>query len=767
MPNSKRSSIQRRPPAGHGDPRQTGLRAFQANRFSEAILIWTPLAERDDQVRAALAEAHFRRALAAPPSDPAVADLRRAVELAPGDLRFHFHLGRYLHRCGDLAAATREYRTVLEGDPNWAGAAQLLALATLEQSPQTDLAALPGFAPQVAHRLAPAQALLNGSRIPPGDDSPVERLWRGLGLVAAGEAAAAALDDDRSLPNATLTALRRYYRGVAAARAGDAEAALKLWRRVYDSGVFPARLRENMAVLMFEQLSALTEANDVASAAALAERSAGLPGSTAFDELRLLALDRGAQAAAGAGEWARAAQLWEVARQVLAGSANLGSPRPLLHNLALSYERQEQWEQAAEAWRAMLRTRPRRKGGSRSADDEAALSDPQWAWVRTRIIEDYKQAGRPDEAVVVFRQIIKEDPNDLDTRVQLADALLANEQERAAYNEIERVLKLDPQHVDALLRQIGFLEADTQLGRAEQIMRDLAARHPERQDLRQRAAQLFLEHGRQYAEWGQADRADQAFGEGEQYDPASYLFPLNQARMRIGRRPHDEIRALVERATTLAGDQATAYAKIFETWVIADRIDEARALLERIESRHKLDARVYADIGLTIIMRVTPPPPPIGLFGWLGTPPPAPPKPADTPWSKLAAELLDQATSMRPEDLALHRAIASGLLLPRPDMACRYAEAAARLAPDDPEILILLGLIQGLDEQVREAKATLQRAAQLARKQGKRDLAQQAQEMRSAVGTPMLRAGIQMSMMQAELGDFDEDFDLDDIGDLF
>jgi tetratricopeptide (TPR) repeat protein len=768
MPNSKRSSIQRRSPAGLGDPRQSGLRAFHANRFNEAILTWAPLAERDVQVRAALAEAYFRRALAGAPSDTAVADLRRAVELEPDDLRFHFHLGRYLHLCGALGSAAREYRAVLEGDPNWAGAAQLLALATLEQSPQADLAALPGFSPKVAHRLAPAQTLLNGSSVPPDDDSPVGRLWRGLGLVAAGDAAAGeALGDDRPLPNATLTALRRYYRGVAAAGAGDAETALKLWRRVYDSGVIPARLPENMAVLLFEQLSTLVETGDVASAAALAERSAGLPGSTAFDELRLLALDCGAQAAAGSGEWARAAELWETARQVLASSANLGSPRPLLHNLALAYERQELWEQAAESWRAMLRTRSRRKGASRSTDDEAGLSDQQWAWVRERIISDYKQAGRPDEAVVVFRQIIKEDPNDLDTRVQLADALLANEQERAAYNEIERILKIDPQHVEALLRQIGFFDVNGQLGGSEQIMRDLAARHPEREDLRQRAAQLFLEHGRQYAEWGQADRADKAFVEGEQYDPASYLFPLNQARMRIGRRPHDEIRALIERATALAGDQVSAYSKIFETWVIADQMDEARALLERIESQLKPDAHVYANLGLTIIMRVTPPPAPVGLFGWLGTLPPATPKPADTPWTQLAAELLDRAVEMRPDDLALHREIASALMLPRADMACRYAEAAARLAPDDPDILILLGLVQGLDEQVREAKATLQRAAQLARKQGKRDLAQQAQEMRRTVGTPMLRAGIQMSMMQAELGGLDEDFDLDDIEDFF
>ncbi len=765
MAKSKRPSIQRRPSTILSDPRQVGLRAFQAGRFAEAIVTWSPLAERDSEVRAALSEAHFRRALSGPPSDPALADLRRATELAPDDPRYRYHLGRYLHRRGDLAAASEEYRAVLKRDSSWAGAAQLLALATVEQNSHADLADLPGFTPAVKRFIEPAQALLNGDPVPPGDDSPASRFWRGLGQLAAGDAAASdTLDDDRSLPAPTLTAPRRYYRGVAAARAGDTETALKLWQRALESGATPVRLHENLAVLLLDQLTALYDAGEVSDAAALAQRSVGLPGSAAFDELRLLALDRGAYAAAAAGDWPRAAELWEAARQVLGGSASLGSPRPLLHNLALAYEHEERWEEAAESWRGMLRTRPRRKATGQSAAEESALSDQQWAWVRERIITCYKQAGRPDEAVVVFRQIIKEDPKDLDARVQLADALLANEQERAAENEIGRILQIDPHHVDALLRHAAFLDVRMQLPESEQIMRDLVARHPEREDLRRLAAQHFLQHGRQYAEWGQSAVAYRAFVEGERYDPENYVFPLNQARMQLGKRRHKEIHALVERAIALAGDQIEFYVKILETWVIADRIDEARALLERIDRDLKPEARAYADFGLMIIMRVTPVPTPVGMFGFLDTP--APP-PADTPWTRLASELLDRAVAMRPDDLALHKQLAGELMLPRADLALRYAEATARLAPDEPEALILLGIVQGLNDQARLAKVTLQRAAQLARKLGKSALAQEAQELRRVVGTPMFRTGIQMGLMSMEMGGPDDDFDLDDIEDFF
>jgi len=163
-------------------------------------------------------------------------------------------------------------------------------------------------------------------------------------------------------------------------------------------------------------------------------------------------------------------------------------------------------------------------------------------------------------------------------------------------------------------------------------------------------------------------------------------------------------------------------------------------------------------------MRVTPPPTPIGMFGFLGAP--APP-PADTPWTRLASELLDRAVEMRPDDLALHKQLAGELMLPRADLALRYAEAIARLAPDEPEALILLGIVQGLNDQARAAKATLQRAVQLARKRGKSALAQEAQELRRVVGTPMFRTGIQMGLMNMDMGGLDDDFDLDDIEDFF
>lgn len=113
-------------------------------------------------------------------------DLQHAAGLVPGDPRFVYHLGLALHRANDPKQAIEHYRATLRLDPNWPGAGLLLALASLQQNPRADLAALPGTGVQVRTTLDPVQALLRGEE--PGDgDDPVRHLWHGLGLIRRGD----------------------------------------------------------------------------------------------------------------------------------------------------------------------------------------------------------------------------------------------------------------------------------------------------------------------------------------------------------------------------------------------------------------------------------------------------------------------------------------------------------------------------------------------------------------------------------------------------
>ena len=77
----------------------------------------------------------FIRLLLSEPSEDSVANLDALtyagnlenLTSVADDPRYRFHFGRYLHRHGDLAAASEQYRAVLRLDSSWAGAAKLPA----------------------------------------------------------------------------------------------------------------------------------------------------------------------------------------------------------------------------------------------------------------------------------------------------------------------------------------------------------------------------------------------------------------------------------------------------------------------------------------------------------------------------------------------------------------------------------------------------------------------------------------------------------------
>lgn len=756
---AKRQSAAR---TGRGvlDLREQGLRAFQSGHYDQAIAAWTGLARTQPAVAAALAEAYARRSRRHTAGDAQIHDLRQALALAPGEVRYHYQLGLALHRAGDLRAAIRQYHEVLQHDAAWPGVGLVLALALLEQDEQTDLSTVPGSTPTIQAVLTPVQQLLCGNLPHPPDESPMSQLWRGLGMIRSGDPAArAVLDDRRALPHASARLIRRYYAGVAAARTGDVAGALAEWERVYQDAASVKRphrpwLLQNLAAALIQQLTAQLDADDLDGATATAERALTMPiGNAALNALLVQALDRGAHAAARDGNWLRASQLWEGARDIVSSSVGLGSPRPLHQNLALAYESQERWTDAAEAWRAMLRTKPRKTAVGADTADARTPSPEQWAWVRKRVIECYKRAGQPDEAVVVFRQAVKADPADLDLRLQLVDALVANEQEQAAINELQRMLQVDPRHVEARMRLGALHAARGEWLAAEEILRGVLAQHPQREDVRRQLARLLLMHGQEQHRFGRLQQAVAAFTEGQQLAPNDYQFPLNLARVALDQRKPKAARELLDRTLQLAADQPAAYLQVIDCWAVADNLSEARAVLERAESALTLTPEFYISLGVQLLSRDVSP----GFINPFALPQRR--KPTVGPWTDFAQELLDRAVALRPEDGQLRLAIASALIRVRTDLALTYVEAGVQMLPDDPHGFMLLGLVQAMNEQKREAKKTLMRGERLARQQGDVEFATEIASMRQQIDSPFFGLTLQMGPL---LDDLDDDLDVDD-----
>lgn len=767
-PQNRRARSQKPAPPPVADPRKQGMRAFTAGNFEGAIQAWSLLKQDDPQVQAALAEAHFRRALTLNDGKERIAAMRQAHDLAPQDVRYQYHLGMSLHRNYQPAEASACYREVLQRSGHWPGAALALALAELQQQRDKlpDLAALPGSTPAIRASLEPVQTLLRGDTPPPPGQAKgngaLQALWHGLGLLQAGETAAARdmLSADASLP-APAAQVRRFYYGVALARDGNLTQAVREWLHIYDQSQQKILwLQHNVEAGLIEVLQTHLEAGSAEEVADLA-RSAYQKGMrhTTLNPLLVRVLDAAAQQAACNNEWQQSVLLWEDARQLVSSIASLGSPRLLLHNLALAYEALEEWMAAAEMWRTMLRTRPRKTkhaSEEEKAADPMAYTDEQWAWIRQRVITCYRQAGAPGEAVKVFKQAIKNDPHDLDMRVQLADALLANGQEQACVNELERILDIDPKHVDAHLRMAEVHAEGGNWGIAEHSLRVVLDQQPEREDVRRQIAKLMISRGNHLHNFGYLDAAEKIFKEGRAFAPSDYEFPLNLARVAIDRNNVDEAGSLIEQSLELGADNPKAYIFAIDCWAVADQVDKVQEVLARAEASITPSTEFYIDLARVLLTHSMPSSP---FASMLGAPPAA--APSDGPWMALASEVLEKAIAQRPDDPRVRLQLASELLPLNLDMALEHAQAGVNLAPEEPGGLILLGIIQGLLEQDKEAKKTLRDAARFARKKGLTDVAAYADRIRQSIG-PFFRMSLQMEMM----GVLDEEDDLDD-EDLF
>ena len=143
--------------------------------------------------------------------------------------------------------------------------------------------------------------------------------------------------------------------------------------------------------------------------------------------------------AAQAGKWSLAAQHWRKAN-------DLDANRYLAQNLALAEEALENWVNAAEAWREMVRRRPRKE------DHPDYLTDAQVAALWNHAAECYEHTELAGEVETCLRNAIKYAPDDTALRLRLADVLLNQQRGDAAETQLTEIMALEPQNVEALVR---------------------------------------------------------------------------------------------------------------------------------------------------------------------------------------------------------------------------------------------------------------------------------------------------------------------------
>jgi tetratricopeptide (TPR) repeat protein len=781
-------------------PRQAGLKAFRQGDYTQAIKYWSrPELENEPPVRAALAEAYFRRAVdyhATPATS--LADIQRAVELLPGEARFAYHLGLARHRANQLNEALTAYARAAELGFQRKGFGFVRGLARIElalmqggEAGPRLLADLPwlGAASEDRAALLPIAALVGGepqtvlTHLPAGWLEQIQSLgrgdltsalWEGLAWLASGEPAKARarlnLPPGRQL-RAGAEGIRAFYAGLAAAAAGDAQAALAEWTAAAKSNtIVPPRLRQSLVRLQQLALQELCTAGRWAEALQQAQDILTLaPDEPALLQTSLVAANRLAQAAANAGDWPAAIERWQAMRAILDQHPGLGPLPPLLRNLAVAHERLEQWEPAAEAWAALLKTLPRKPGrpakarqpapeprpGSSPAPNGSPLPvDAQRAWLRRRVLDDYQRAGRPDQAIAYYKQATKAAPDDLSLRLELAAALLANEQSIAARNEVQRILVKDPQHLGAFMLLAEINQAREEWGAAEQALRSALAIDPRHEAARRGLAQMLLERGVEAFNSGRYELARTTYTAALEFSAADPQLLANLAETELVL--HQEPAAREHFEAALATGKSEAYAKVFDSWLKHNREAEARQVLARAEAAGLASPQFYLEVGIACLTDGAPLPAVPDLFG-----PPAKTIRSKGKWETWGRDLVDRGLASSPQPAEALRYLISSLGMEQPALGSDYARRLVLLAPDDPTNWMSLGLLQALNQDTSAAKDTLRKAEQLARKQGQHELVKEISAMRQDVGSPLfgMMGSLLASLGPDALDDFaDEEF---------
>jgi tetratricopeptide (TPR) repeat protein len=752
------------PPNPAVTPKQNGLKAFSRNDFSTAIEQWSRLdLETEPAVRSAMAEAHFRRALAARDVEQCLADLTRSTELIPGEGRFWYHLGLAHHRADQIDEALAAYARASEAGFSRKGLSLVRGLAAIEHAPDVDMETQDWLSPTDRLALFPVAALLRGkpqdvldskpgnwfdrlkAQVTGNAADPFSLLWRGLALSATGQVAEAltALAPPGQPLKAGAESTRALYHAAALAATGDQAAALAEWTSAATRMPTP-RIQAVAANAYLRLARSAAEAGQWQAVLASTQTALkALPGQPALRAVELVAHNRLAGESAERGDWKTAILHWQHMCTALDEDPQLGPITPILHNLAIAHERSEQWEVAAEDWSALLSRLPKRPTKKSQTNLHLPLPVPELrAWVRRRVLDCYKRAGRPDQAITHYRNAAKANPDDLDLRLELADALVANDQIVAGRNELQRILQKDPRHVDAHVRLAEVHLERSELYAAEQELRAALETDPKHAPAQRGLAEILSERGHDQFNAGFYSQAKKSYQEALQLTPddAQLLVWLGNTELAM-----TKVAAARERFDTAMtkGDLHT-YVAVFGCWAERGNLTEARHIIDRAVAAGVASPHFYVDVAGECFQSMQRSMSPMGF--------PGAKRAGDNTWERLGREMLQKA-DVGDANADTLRHIISILGPLQPDIALEYAQKLIRRTPNDPVALMYLGVLQGMIGQRRTAKDNLRKAASLARKQGNHELLEEIEQAREVIDNPLLGMMSQMGIPFDELDD--------------
>jgi tetratricopeptide (TPR) repeat protein len=370
-------------------------------------------------------------------------------------------------------------------------------------------------------------------------------------------------------------------------------------------------------------------------------------------------------------------------------------------------------------------------------------------WLRRRALECYRKAGQLDGAIAQYRAAIKTNPDDFDLRLELADALLANDQVIAGRNELRRILARDPGHQEARAKLAEFHQTRGETWEAERLWREAVDADPDFEPAKRGLAELLRQRGHGEFQAGYHARARDTYAAALKLTPTDVdlLASIGYAELLL----NNETAARAYFEDALAQGTPDAYTHVFDRWTWKGNPNEARQIVARAEAAPVAMPHFYVNAAGTAFRAAQPPALDPFAVG------PKKKTPSADSWEDLGQTLVAKAMSAAADRADVYQHIVGEVGLVRPELALPAAEKLVTLSPDDPAVLVGLALMQGMTDRRREARDTLRKAAQLARKRNDSQLIAEIENMRRALDDPLFGTLSRLLPMMGDL-DFEDMF---------
>ncbi len=247
-----------------------------------------------------------------------------------------------------------------------------------------------------------------------------------------------------------------YYLGVAEARQGNLARAATIWleakRLTYNSTHLSLNLGQGQIEQAFQAIEEGKWQQAIKTLFPFVEGKLLNPETKIYRfvlETLAYAHENAAYEAALASNWSQAKQQWQKAM-------SYSSKRHIFQNLALVEEALNNWDEAALAWRDLLKRRPRKENNPEYLTDSQVMA----LWRHAAECHSRDPSGGYEEAIHCLKKAVQyaDAESELEIRQEIVDTLQKEGRYDASENELKRILELDPENIQALLKLATFYD---------------------------------------------------------------------------------------------------------------------------------------------------------------------------------------------------------------------------------------------------------------------------------------------------------------------